>query len=353
MEEPRSCEGLTRDESAISAEACRANCCGDPDCHIFQFDTTPREGSTCCGAVCWRGKPSSCSGQLLNDTLASGRKTSYPNYFDTTASNATTDATGAGAQGIADVVALSVSGAFLIVCGLGAGWWLLRRKMSERAVYPRSPSQDAVARSKRQLGAGRYRAGDVIGFPTPPKWEGFNAFNIRSPATPVGSSRPSTAAAPAPALGYPSAIERQSQRRQDMSQIDDEQHASDDDVVTLADLPDPAPPGAMAEAMGATGNSIMQLADVTLVDDPYGGVWACTRNGPDDSPGREGPAGDSAYGGSPMRSPGLRLRSPGSAARPNPWADGPATPIVEDDGVKVTAINQDGEEEDRDADLRT
>jgi len=46
------CMGLTLDRGAQSAEACRANCCGEPYCEVWQM---MRNGA------CWRGRSQVCS----------------------------------------------------------------------------------------------------------------------------------------------------------------------------------------------------------------------------------------------------------------------------------------------------
>jgi len=45
------CLGLDRDDGADSAEDCRARCCGDPYCEVWQFMR---------GGACWRGRSHDC-----------------------------------------------------------------------------------------------------------------------------------------------------------------------------------------------------------------------------------------------------------------------------------------------------
>ena len=54
-----------------------------------------------------------------------------------------------------------------------------------------------------------------------------------------------------------------------------------DDVISLQDLRTqqvPIPLISSVQTIGKRSTSVLALADVRLVDDAYGGVWACTRS---------------------------------------------------------------------------
>ena len=475
-EEPRVCEGMFKDEDASTAEACRARCCGDPSCEAFQFDSMARIGSTCCGAVCWRGVPTSCAGASLNNSLASGRKAtsaalpaaslspfrvkltleieSSMDNFDSssfkaklaaflnaggqgaggsvvpddielnimaasiiveatvttyteavksrlfaTLNQATTSALSsalglpilnkkgvsvtegarvgsmASAQGYGDVIALSVSGFVLFILGVLVAYCMLRRRHSDRAVFPRSPTEVVPPQEQKpkKRSSAAYRAGDVIGEASPQEGSSRPGFRKPKPSKPPemvkigpsslkpsedGSARGSglaSAAAPSAALTRtPAARQHPSRpsRRLEHSQLGTtgqpmpwpHQQSTrkalpdDDELVSLQDLdqqPAPVPPP-ISKRRGAS-TSVLALADVRLVDDPYGGVWACTRS-PGNSPSRPG------AGRTPPRAfPAdlARDRTPSqSPVRSSPGDRAPATPIVEDD-MGVEAVEED------------
>jgi hypothetical protein len=133
------CRGLIRDDYARSADECRAHCCADAACEVYQY-STPVEG--CCGISCWRGTPSSCDGGMLDvSTGAEGARRISRDFVVST-----TWYGGGGANGSAapmvrpvempfgDVVALSVSGGLMFFLVVGA--IVLRCRRRSRAVMP-------------------------------------------------------------------------------------------------------------------------------------------------------------------------------------------------------------------------
>ena len=263
--------------------------------------------------------------------MNSGRKTSWPNIKGLPEiSNGTASQSGAN-QGFTDAVALSVSGGVLFFLGACAGLWLLRRGFrNQREVHP--TITDAIDPTRQRRRGTRYKAGDIIG-QSPLRWDGFGWQSPR-PRKPV--QVPSDMAAQTLGMG-------QEQESVPAAPVDpaETRHMvvvregigtpveAEDDVVTLDDLPaNPPAPG----LVHMSSSSILALADVRLIDDPYGGVWAVDRESL--TPNKE----TTLDANTPIqRSDGLRQRlsPPSRGSKPAVWPPrddgGPATPIVEND----------------------
>ena len=127
----------------------------DPNCAMYQFDDQPRQGSRCCGNVCWRGKPTTCSGPRLNDTSASAFKASMPIFLTDRTYAANASASEMPGMPHGDIVALSISGVVL-VCLLGIGIWCFRARLAKLSIFR---ERGAVLPPKRK----ELQTGDLVG----------------------------------------------------------------------------------------------------------------------------------------------------------------------------------------------
>jgi hypothetical protein len=282
--EPNLCSGLVKDPYASDETTCRENCCGDPACLVYQWRVaTGDEG--CCGLMCFRGAPAACDGPRLNNTLAvGGRKTSMP-FVGASSANASAANPGA-TSGAGDMIAISVAGGLLLCVCVAFAWCLLRRKLSARTVYPFTSAAKPPE---------RYRAGDLF---SREETERPEKAQHTKKAEKGASSTEEHAPAEAPAATPPS-----TEKDVDLADVNED----DVPVVELPDVRHVEPPSP----------AVLALADVHLLDDRHGGVWACTRSpGGASQPSRrvpESPArrpttnrleGDEPY----MRSPVVPMR---------------------------------------------
>lgn len=259
-------DGLVRDDDALTVDECRARCCLDPTCDIFQFDDAVRTGSRCCGPVCWRGQPASCDGPLLNNSWAySARRISTPAAGAVQNNNATISEV-PFLSGM-DVAAISISGFVLVLVLVVAGCCCARRR-STRTVFPRPKeglnAGDVVTYKETQRTHIPSATGDTVQPPKQePKDESLSSDNNAEPTEEAPASK------------------------------------------VLADGLDGQPTPRNLESRPPTSEqesrkqSILSLADVALLDDPYGGVWATVRKHPDGSPLR-----------SPQEAPSRQLSLP-------------------------------------------
>ena len=132
----------------------------------------------------------------------------------------------------------AVSGVCLCLVG-AVCWCYLRRRLSSRTVHPWSTAD----RTRRKDGSLRYRAGDII--------ESDDAKRqLPLPIPPLSAQAPAADGADAdePAL----------------------------DIVEP--LPEEVPLEELPDAPLDIPPAVVALADVKLMGDDYGGVWACTRS---------------------------------------------------------------------------
>jgi hypothetical protein len=105
---------------ATTAEECRAACCGDANCEVFQF---AEPVDSCCGVGCWRGVASTCNGpDVPPDADTTGRKLFVNEMmFSNAAGNTSTPtaaAESAPGQPWGDILALGMS-SLVASCILG------------------------------------------------------------------------------------------------------------------------------------------------------------------------------------------------------------------------------------------
>lgn len=256
----RVCEGLQRDDLATTRDECRVRCCLDATCVAYQFDEVQRKGSECCGAVCWRGRPTTCKGTPLNFTMASGRKLYMPDLDPTASANASVSDSPLVAPG--DVVALSLSAGGLSLAA-AICCWCARRKLSARAVFPRDHLRGPPPKAEDPL-----KVGDVV----------------------AGTSEtmPDTPRAPAVAMEVPLPLVLS-----EAAEVEPPAKASpqtDADTGLGLDIDDfSSQAAAVPPKEENLAPAFVDLASVRLVDDAHGGVWAAVR--------------DSPVEGGPLRSP--------------------------------------------------
>ena len=298
--EPNVCiDGLERDDVARTADECRARCCLDPTCMIYQFDDQPRTGSRCCGPVCWRGTPfgRTCNGPPLNDTSTSQSKLSMPVYEPTVAQNGTA-AELAGIPG-GDIAAISLGG-ILLFCVLVVCLWWTRRKLSARAVFPRDPRADALLRRRspfQRRRTCRWATSSRRRSRTRPPTSGACSrrphVRKRTSRRPLRSPRQRRRPRPSGSRQRRASRrrpQRSKRRRRQRRRRRPLPHAGGTPppplLEELPDTPAEAVAAAMAAAMQAKAEpkeaapisepppNVVNLKDVRLADDGLGGVWA-------------------------------------------------------------------------------
>ena len=318
-----SCTGLHSDVYATTVDACRESCCLDPTCVVWQFG--PPIGGGCCGDGCWRGQASSCNGPRFPGEGA--RKVYMPSIgaWNVSAAVASVSANGGTGETAAIWVTSLVFGS--VVLSIGVCWYMKRRSVSERTVFPTTAAeQDALERKKKleQLRhSGDIVQGAAVGAPTA-ELSRKSSFWARRPTPPrcqvdvVDSTQaaaryavPATEDerlevedlddddasfrdvrllddAPEPNEGIDDASRIPSHREpprlsSPRAPIYLADQADDFDVnhlETLPDSPEPASTALQSEEM------VLSLRDVRLLDGGAGGVWASIRDEAPYSPGR-------------------------------------------------------------------
>lgn len=218
---------------------------------MFQFDAEPRVGSQCCGAVCWRGRPTTCSGPEVNDMSTGGRKLHMPPLVTVSANASTTEDPPIG---LGEFLALSISSGLVLLCVVCCLLYCAKRRLSSRAVFP-------LDHQKKKKADEALKAGDVLADPPPEKGKKGKQGKAKAKAYTPNQVRPGSPSPPGkPGTSAPAA----------------------DGVDLVERTPIQELPGAERARLD-TPTNVVRLADVKLVGDASGGVWATVRS--DNSPG--------------------------------------------------------------------
>jgi hypothetical protein len=176
---------------ATTAEECRAACCNDDNCEVFQF---AEPVDSCCGVGCWRGVASTCDGPDVPDDDIAGRRTFVD--FKNPMLHGNTSMTEAPEtpnirqmlMPLGDVIALLSSSAVLSLLLCLAAIFCYRRhviRANSRRVVPRiatepppssASSGSGASTPKPKLPAQRVKRKQVA--PAPPS-PGFDAPHMR------------------------------------------------------------------------------------------------------------------------------------------------------------------------------
>lgn len=270
-----------RDDLATSKEECRARCCVDAACITFQFDDVAREGSQCCGAVCWRGRAimrnGTCKGPIISDQSTSGDKLYMPVLGEAAPANATVTEM---ILTPGDAVALALSGGVMLLL-TAICFWCSRRRLSTRAVFPRDQPK-RVENETLQLG-------DMIMASTGEIIDPINALwtPVHPPARTGANQTEANRAGPddlevvdldyidcptkrlPPLSGVAMLRYGGSSSPADSSSLVDVS-IRDEELMMLPDSP--------SLAVAGEPSVVVALRDVNLADDAYGGVWAMVRD---------------------------------------------------------------------------
>ena len=66
------CQGLAKQNAALDEDACRASCCADKQCNVWQFCPGTNPDDTCNGPSCWTGSGADLSTCSTTSNLHKG-----------------------------------------------------------------------------------------------------------------------------------------------------------------------------------------------------------------------------------------------------------------------------------------